>query len=190
VSNAFAEIMSPVDFEEMSLRICAVEDYFENFSRSEFHFRSGTEARELAKLYNTYEPFFSREIVRVRPNNEARETEFQMSVRGLLGAERYAVWERSQDASYQEIWDFGRDWALPRDTILKVWQVRREAEQEFSQLSERADLSAVERSAAWLNVRQQTEAALASLLGGGTGAEYLKSHGAWLNVAPNTPREQ
>jgi hypothetical protein len=186
-ANAFAGIMSPSEFEEMALRICVIEGKFEEFSRADFHFRDGAEVREFAKLFNRHQPFFSKEFLRDEDEDDIREARFHADIGSLLGADRYAAWERSQDNGYQEIWNFGKERLLSPDTILKAWQVRQEAEQEFTRLSERTDLSPADRSAAWGEVRQQTETALATLLGNAAGTEYLKDHGAWLQRPPPKP---
>jgi hypothetical protein len=65
--------------------------------------------------------------------------------------------------------------------------VREAAEQEYGHLSERSDLSPVDRAAAWAEVRQQTQTALVALLGATAGAEYLKKHSDWLVASPPSP---
>jgi hypothetical protein len=184
VSEAFAAIMSPADLEEMALRICLMEENFEDFSRADFRFRSGAEVRALAKVFSRSTPFFSREFLRHQETDQATRSQIQTELKALLGEERFAVWERSQNAGYREIWQFGQEKQLPPNTILTAWQVRQEAEHEFSQVSERTDLSPDERAAIWGEIREQTETALVSLLGGAAGAEYLRQHGNWLKVAP------
>jgi hypothetical protein len=108
-------------------------------------------------------------------------------VKKFFGEDRFAAFERSQNAGYQEIWQFGQEQHLPPEIILKAWKVRETAEQEFSRLSERTDLSPAERAADWLEVHQQTQTALAALLGATAGAEYLKKHCDWLKASPPNP---
>ena len=163
VANAFAAIMSPAEFEEMALRICMVErNLDEDTTRSGFRFRNGTEVRDFAKLVNRFQPFFSKELLHDQDDDEARQAQLQSEVKALFGEDRYAVFERSQNAGYQEIWQFGQEQHLPQETILKAWQVREATEREFSHLTERTDLSPAERAAAWGEVRQQTQTALAA----------------------------
>ena len=186
--NSFAAIMLPAQFEEMALRICLMEkDLGEDISRAEFRFRNGTEVRDFVKLVNRFKPFFSKEFLGNQDEDESRKAQFQSEVKKFFGEDRFAAFERSQNAGYQEIWQFGQEQHLPPETILKAWQVRETAEQEFGHLSERADLSPAERAAAWAEVRQQTQTALAALLGAPTGAEYLKKHCDWLKASPPSP---
>ena len=188
VASAFAAIMSPSEFEEMALRICLVErNLDEDTTRAGFRFRNGTEVRDFAKLVNRFQPFFSKELLHDQDDDEARQAQLQSEVKSLLGEDRYAVFERSQNAGYQEIWQFGQEQHLPQETILKAWQVREATEREFSHLTERTDLSPAERAAAWVEVRQQTQTSLAALLGAATGAEYLKQHINWLKASPPDP---
>jgi len=188
MASAFAEITSPAELEEMALRICLVErNLDEDTTRAGFRFRNGTEVRDFAKLVNRFQPFFSKELLHNQDDDEARQAQLQSEVKALLGEDRYAVFERSQNAGYQEIWQFGQEQHLPQETILKAWQVREATEREFSNLTERTDLSPAERAAAWVEVRQQTQTALAALLGAATGAEYLKQHSNWLKASPPDP---
>jgi hypothetical protein len=188
VVNSFAEIMSPADFEEMALRICLMDqDLVKDGSQSDFRFRNGTEVRDFVKLVNRFKPFFSKEFLGNQDEDEARQAQFRSEVKKFFGEDRFAAFERSQNTGYQEIWQFGQEQHLPPETILKAWKVRETAEQEFGHLSERADLSPAERAAAWAEVRQQTQTALAALLGASSGAEYLKKHCDWLKASPPIP---
>ena len=186
--SSFAEIMSPAEFEEMTLRICLMEnDLGEDISRAEFRFHNGTEVRDFVKLVNRFKPFFSKEFLGNQDKDESRQAQFQSEMKKFFGEDRFAAFERSQNAGYQEIWQFGQEQHLPPEIILKAWQVRETAEQEFSRLSERADLSPAERATDWLEVRQQTQKALAALLGATAGSEYLKKHSDWLKASPPNP---
>jgi hypothetical protein len=186
--NSFAEIMSPAEFEEMALRICLMEkDLGEDISRAEFRFRNGTEVRDFVKLVNRFKPFFSKEFLGNQDKDESGQAQFQSEMKKFFGEDRFAAFERSQNAGYQEIWQFGQEQHLPPETILKAWQVREAAEKEFGHLSESTDLLPAEKAAAWIEVRQQTQTALVALLGATTGAEYLKKHCDWLKASPPSP---
>ena len=65
--------------------------------------------------------------------------------------------------------------------------MRLSSEQEFGHLSERTDLSPAHRAAAWAEVRQQTQTALAAIFGVVTAADYLKKHSDWLKASPPNP---
>ena len=186
--NSFAEIMSPAEFEEMALRICLVEkDLGEDISRADFRFRNGTEVRDFMKLVNRFRPFFSKEFLRSQDEDETGQAQFQSELKTFFGEDRFAAFERSQNAGYQEIWQFGQELHLSPETILKAWQVRQSSEQEFGHLSERTDLSPAHRAAAWAEVRQQTQTALAAIFGVVTAADYLKKHSDWLKASPPNP---
>jgi len=186
--NSFAEIMSPAEFEEMALRICLMDqDLVKDSSQSEFRFRNGTEVRDFVKLVNRFKPFFSKEFLGNQDEDESRKAQFQSEMKKFFGEDRFAAFERSQNAGYQEIWQFGQEQHLPPETVLRAWQVREAAEKEFGHLSERTDLLLAEKAAAWIEVRQQTQTALAALLGATAGAEYLKKHCDWLKASPANP---
>ena len=188
MANSFAEIMSPAEFEEMALRICLMDqDLVKDTSQSEFRFRSGTEMRDFVKLVNRFKPFFSKEFLNSQDEDEARRAEFQSEVKKFFGEDRFAEYERWQNANYRELWQFGQERHLPPATILKTWQVRQAAEQEFGDLSNRTNLSAAERAGAWVEVRQQTQTALAVLLGPAAGPEYFEKQGGWLKASPPNP---
>ncbi|MCX6926021.1 MAG: hypothetical protein NT154_22855 [Verrucomicrobia bacterium] len=185
VANAFATMMSPAEFEEVALRICLMEkNVAEDLSRADFRFRNGTEARNYVKLLNRFRPFFSKEFLSHQDEDEALQAQFKSEVKAFLGEDRFAAFERSQNAGYQEIWQFGQEQHLPQETVLKAWQVREATEQEFSHLTERTDLSPAERSSTWAEIRQQTQMALTSLLGTATSAEYFNKHSDWLAASP------
>src|ERR1039458_9702788 len=152
------------------------QDLIEDISRAEFRFHNGTEVRDFVKLVNRFKPFFSKEFLGNQDEDESRQAQFQSEMKKFFGEDRFAAFERSQNAGYQEIWQFGQEQLLPPETVLKAWQVREAAEKEFGQLSERTDLLPAEKAAAWIQVRQQTQTALAALLGATAGAAYLKNH--------------
>ena len=156
-------------------------------AQTEFRFRSGTELRDFVKLVNRFQPFFSQEFVRNQHEGEARQAQLESEMKSFFGEDRFAVWERSKNAGYQELWQFGQEQKLPPEAILKAWQVRTAVEQEFSRLAERTELSPAEQAAAWAGVRQQTQAALTALLGSTAGTQYLEKHGDWLKAAPPNP---
>lgn len=187
-TSALAEIMSPAELEELALRTCLMErDLVVDPAQTEFRFRSGTELRDFVKLVNRVQPFFSQEFVRNQHEGEARQAQLESEMKSFFGEDRFAVWERSKNAGYQELWQFGQEQKLPPEAILKAWQVRTAVEQEFSRLAERTELSPAEQAAAWAGVRQQTQAALTALLGSTAGTQYLEKHGDWLKAAPPNP---
>jgi len=191
IANSFAEIMSPVEFEEMALRICLMDqDLVKDASQAEFRFLNGTELRDLVKLVNRFKPFFSKEFLGNEDQDEGSQAPFQSEVKKFFGEDRFAAFERSQNAGYNELWQFGQEHHLASEIILKAWQVREAAEQEFGDLSNKADLSPADRATAWLEVRQQTQTALAALLGPANGADYLKKHSDWLKAPAPDPADK
>jgi hypothetical protein len=181
MAKAFGENLTPAEFDELALRLYVADP---EVKLMDIHFISGTETRQFAQIANRYHPFLSKEFFRDLEEAESAEAKFQAEVCALLGEERFAAWERSQDPVYQEMSSFGEQQSLSEDAILKAWRVEQEAEKEFDRLCGQTGLSPEERTAAWAAVRQETETALRTVLGPTAGPAYLKQHPRWLERTP------
>lgn len=76
---------------------------------------------------------------------------------------------------------------IPRETILRVAEMKVSAEQAVANLRKDTTLSAEQRSAALLAIRTETEKELATLLGERRAKAYPNSGGYWIRNLSSTP---
>jgi hypothetical protein len=119
-------------------------------------------------------------------------------VKSLLGDSRFAEYERVQDMAYQSIAKAAEREGLPTDAAVKVYDMKKAAEEFAGKLRNDPSLSFEQRQSALQGIRAETEKAIVQTLGQ-KGFERLQSQpmgSSWLrnlspdaSQAPQKPRE-
>jgi hypothetical protein len=117
--------------------------------------------------------------------------EINAQVKTLLGDARYAEYERSQDWSYKELARLTDRLELPKESAVAVYDMKKVAEEQVKRIRGDNSLSREQRAEALAAVRDATEKAVATSLGGEKNFNRYKSNGGWWinNLAP-TPRKK
>jgi len=102
-----------------------------------------------------------------KPADAEAEQRFQSALQQALGAERYAEYQRSLDPNYLILYDIARNDGLPKDTILKAYELNRAAEQQAAAFRSDVSLLGEARQAALRQLEEQTDKDIAKLLGNG-----------------------
>jgi RNA polymerase sigma factor (sigma-70 family) len=102
-----------------------------------------------------------------KPADAEKEQRFQSALQQALGIERYAAYQRSLDPNYLILYDIARNDGLPKDTLLKAYELNRAAEQQAAALRSDVSLLGEARQAALRQLEEQTDKDIAKLLGNG-----------------------
>ena len=151
-------LLSPEEFDEYKLRTSPAADL-----------RS-----QLADFDATEEEL--RAIVRLKTN---RQDDGQ--TKQLLGAERFAAYQRASDDAYQQALRITDRFELPAETAVQVYQMRKEAEAQADIIRKDATRPAGERQAILKAMQAETEKSIAAVLDSKAFAAYQKYGDGWLS---------
>ena len=118
--------------------------------------------------------------------DEKAEKARRQELEKLLGPQRLAAYERAVDPRFQEPYQIGQQFDLPPQTTVQVYELRKLAEKEWSQISRAEDLSADDRAAERLRVATEMPQALGRILRGPALEEYLKRDPFWFRISRDT----
>jgi hypothetical protein len=109
---------------------------------------------------------------------------FNAQVKSLLGAARFADFERAQDFNFRETLDFTQRSHLPQDAAIRVYELQENTARQAAEIRGDTSMSAEERAAALVILRSAALKNIASVFGDNC-QDYLSSSGQWLNeIAP------
>ncbi|HXG46291.1 MAG TPA: hypothetical protein VNO52_01605, partial [Methylomirabilota bacterium] len=100
--------------------------------------------------------------------------------------ERYAQWERVQDPDYRTLLQYANRFDLPRETVARAYDAKRQAELYRQALDANPNLTDEQRAAAVRALVRETEAELDRILGRKAGRNYRRSAG-WLQALSELP---
>ena len=151
-------LLSPEEFDEYKLRTSPAADL-----------RS-----QLADFDATEEEL--RAIVRLKTNQPD-----DGHIRQLLGAERFAAYQRASDDAYQQALRIADRFELPVESAVQVYQMRKEAEAQADIIRKDATRPAGERQAILKALQAETEKSIAVVFDSKAFAAYQKYGDGWLS---------
>jgi hypothetical protein len=114
-----------------------------------------------------------------RDRRTSAEKEMQSHIKSLLGEDHYREYKFAPDWQRSSLRDVAREYNVPKQTALKVFDIRDEARSEASRLRNDQTLSTDQRQAALSVVRAATETALGEVLGANAARAYVEK-GSWI----------
>ena len=189
-----SSLLSPGEMDELQLRVQAQDFFLAN----DIHFDgtgiSDAELRALARLSKTVKDAVRNQFLgggKVSEEDEdRRRADFDKQVRILLGPERYADYQRAQDSSFREVFEFTEKASLTKAAAVKLYEARRAAEDRAAQVLGDQSLSPEQQAAALAVLKAATARSVSSLLGDSYRG-YLGGPGQWLqNLAVPSPQAQ
>jgi hypothetical protein len=127
----FNQWLSPVELEEFFVRTQAImeRDQSENLVGVDL---TGDEYRELMKLKAKGTDLFEKMLQDLNfgpeGHDQAAEEQFAVGARSLLGDTRFAALERAQDSRFQQAYQTAKEFDLPVEAAIKVYELRQAAE--------------------------------------------------------------
>jgi hypothetical protein len=184
--------LDPSELDEFQLR--AQKDFL---LFNDVHFDgvqiSPEELRELVRLSKAFKDMALNEFVSDRPRSDAEqargEAAFEAQVKTLLGSERFADYQRAQDAGFREILEFSRRNRLPQSAAVQVYAARQNAAAQADEIQNDATLSPGQRGEALAVLKAATMNTISTALGGNYRG-YLQGPGQWLESLVPSPEIQ
>ena len=119
----------------------------------------------------------------------AAEKALEEQVKTLVGGDRYADYTRSKDYAYQAMYRVADREGLGKEAALKVYDMKKAAEEQAKQLRADKSLAADQRTAALRAIRDETERSVKTIFGDKGFTTYERNNGTfWLKgIAPDAP---
>jgi len=121
-----------------------------------------------------------------REKMNAAKQEMDSQLKSILGDARYVEYVRAQDWAYQGIYRVTERQGLPKDAAVKVYDMKRIAEEQARKIRQDQALTKEQRTAALHGIRAETENSIKAVFGDKGFESYQKQPGAyWLkNISP------
>lgn len=187
-----AKIMSPEEFDEYMMRTSSTASSV----RSQLSAMNPTEQefRAIYKLQETFDDQFGPNSPNQRGTQEsaqarnAAQKQLLEDIKGLLGPERGAEYERSRDYTYQSAVNIVRRLDLPKENAVTVFELQKETQQRTAELQRDRSLNAEQRQAQLAALSAEVHGKVTAALGERGAAAYQESGGFWLrNIVPPQP---
>ena len=185
-----AKILTPQELQDFQLRMSQTAMMMRmqlgSFDPNEQEFR---DIFKLRKAFDDEYGIFgaaSGDSAERKKYNDAKKT-LDEQVKTLLGDTRYAEYERSQDWTYQGIAKVVERQGLPKENAVKVFDMKKTAEEEASKVRANKNLTGDQRKEALKGIREETERSMKQVLGDKGFDAYKKQNTAyWLrNLSPD-----
>lgn len=183
-----AKVLTPQEFEDYQLRLSQTSMMMRmqlaSFEPNEQEFR------DIFKLQKQFDDEYGAMGMAFSDEPEKRDEakkKLNEHVKGILGEARYADYERAQDHAYQGIAKVAQREGLPKEAGIKVYDMKKVAEDEAKRVRTDKSLSPEQRQAALAAIRAETERSMGEVLGPKALEAYQKQPGAyWIrNISPN-----
>ena len=173
-----AKMLSPQEFEDYQLRMSqtamTMRMQMASFDASEQEFR------DIFKIKKAYDDEYgygaNDKAEQEKANAAARERDPKL--KEVLGDKRAAEYERSQDYYYQSAYRVTEKYGLSKDVANKVYEMRKEAQQESRKIRADSSLTPEQRDEALKGIRTETDNAMKTVMGDKAFESYQSSHGA------------
>ena len=190
VRRQFGQWMSPAEQEEVFVRLVATIEGEMNSVKLVGVDLAGNEYRDLMKLKSKGIDFFD-DLLELKDESEgadkATEEKFEAEARSLLGETRFAAFQRAQDDRFQQAYQVAKEFSLPIEAAVKVFELRKATEEEVNRIRADQTLAKEQRREALKGIGDQTQQAITSVLGSQAMQAYLNRDGHWLNNLDGRP---
>ncbi len=168
METALKGVLTPQEYLDYQLRFSMTANMLRNqvagFDPNEEEFMRVFKLREA--FDSEYSPMTrGNESDDQRKSREAAEKRLKEDIKASLGPERYADYERAQDWSFQQIYRAAKKADLDTAEAVKVYDMKKAAEQATTEVRNNKDLTQEQRNQALQGIQQQTESSVKAVLG-------------------------
>jgi len=188
------KILSPQEMEDYQLRMSQtammMRMQLASFDPNEKEFRDIFQIKK--KFDDEFGPYgMMSQDKAEKEKYEAAKKDTDAQMKSLLGDARYAEYERSQDWAYQSIYKTAERNGLDKDVAVKVYDMKKAAEEQAKLLNRDQTLSQDQRATALQGIRTETENSIRTVFGDKAWQSYQKQQVAfWLNNISPDPKNQ
>jgi uncharacterized membrane protein len=186
-----AKVLSPQEMEDYQLRLSqtamVMRMQLASFDPSEQEFRDIFKAKK--KFDDEFGPFgMLSQDKETKAKYDSAKKELDAGIKSTLGDNRYGEYEMSQDFTYQGIYRVADRNGLGKDAAVKVYDMKKAAEQQAMQVRNDASLSTDQRAQALSGIRAETENSIRTVFGDTAWQSYQKQPGAyWMKAISPDP---
>ena len=178
----FQAILTPAEFEEYEFRTSNTGSLL----RRNLHVMQPTEA-EFRAIYALQRPFDEKYMTSSAPRSrehlaqrQTDERELIAAVKAALGPERGAEYEKSRDYNFVHAHSVAQSLGLPKETGDKLWNVQKEAMQQFNRIGTDSTLNPAEKAKRQQEYVQSVRASISAEVGADNLPTYEQGGGGWL----------
>jgi hypothetical protein len=171
-----AQALTPNEMEDLELRLSRTANYLRatlgDFEMTEPEFRA------LIKLQQPFDQQYNR-MSHEDPEYVAAQLEVNRQAKALLGDERYTQYMREQNWSTSSLRDVARQYGVQKEIAVQVFDLKQPAQEEATRIRQDAGLGTEQRQQALRTVQEETERAMAQILGAEAARAYVRE-GSWV----------
>jgi len=168
METALKGVLTPQEYLDYQLRFSMSANILRNqvtgFDPNEAEFMAVFKLRE--SFDSEYSPLMrGNETDEQRKSREAAEKKLKEDIKTSLGPDRFTDYERAQDWNFQQIYRAAKKADLDTAEAVKVYDMKKIAEQEVSKVRNNKDLTTEQRNQVLQQMQQQTESSIKGVLG-------------------------
>ncbi len=193
METEMAKVLTPQEMEDYQLRLSQtammMRMQLASFQPTEQEFR------DIFKLKKSYDDEYGLAgqmgalDKTEREKQDAAKKVLDGQIKTLLGDQRYADYERAQDYAYQGIYRVTERNGLSQEDAVKVYDMKKAAEQQAKQVRQDQSLSADQRTTVLQGIRTETENSIKAVFGDKAWESYRKQPGAyWIRGISPDPK--
>jgi hypothetical protein len=189
-----AKILTPEELESYQLRMSQtammMRMQLASFDPNEQEFREIFQLKK--KFDDEFGPYgmMNQDKTEKEKYNAAKK-ELDADIKGKLGDSRYTEYERAQDWVYQSIYRLADKNNLGKDAAIKVYDMKKIAEEQAKKVRQDAGLSNEQRTEALKGIRAETESSIRTVFGDKTWNSYQNQPAAhWLKSISPDPKSE
>ena len=179
-----AGMLTPQEFDDYQLRLSQtammMRMQLDGFSPTEQEFR---DVFKLQKAFDDeFSPLGMSQDKETQAKRQAAQKELDDKLKATLGDQRFADLQREKDYTYKAIAKVAERQGLPKEAGVKVFDMKKVAEDQANRVRQDKSLSAVQRTTMLQAIRSETERGITETLGK-TGLDSYKNGNTawWLN---------
>ncbi len=188
-----AKLLTPQEKEDYDLRLSQtammMRMQMRDFEPDEQEFR------DIFKLKKKFDDDFGGQFGMMSQDKEeqakraAAQKELDGQLKSMMGDARYAEYQRGQDWAYGAMSKVAERQGLPKEAAVKVYDMKKTAEEQANKLRADQSLSNEQRQAALRAIRTETERAITATFGQKGFDSYQSQQGAWWlkGISPDAP---
>ena len=177
--KAIAQLLTPSEQLEYNLRMSnsahALRAELSGFDVTESEFRDMFALRkEFDDQYGTYGPAEGQDPQEWSQNRSASEQELKSAYKEVLGDDRYREYQHEQTLRGSSLRNIAKEFDIPREDIYQVYDATDAAQEAAQVIRGNSELSQAQQQAALDQIRLETEAQVANIIGEDAAQSYVQ----------------
>jgi hypothetical protein len=178
-----AQLLTPDEYREYELRNSptadALREQLSGFNATEEEFRKVFDLQKAYEAQMAKMPLGADEEVRSHVTEQAEDA-LNEELRKLLGPERYAEYQRAQDADYKTLLQFADRVQIPRDVANQVYDLKARVETQRDTVEGDLSLTEQQRAVALAALAETARTEVGKLMGDNA-TKYFPVGGHWIS---------